>query len=787
MKKLLKLFIFSLSFFATINIQFFFDNASFEFAAAPSVVFAQNQNPGTNNSGAVKDKDEKQEKNQADSKKSVESVSQEDLKTALLDDSVNDGGGFMNCGPLSFGCKIINGIQWIVIVAGNALVGLSAKVMDFFLHYSLQSTSYGGSRVIHQGWEILRDLTNIVFIFALLSAAFRITVDKGSSAAKQQVLKTILVALTINFSLYLSFAIIDAGNILGQVFYNKIEKADVSYTPYPSDNESIEEMKAENSMSVAIANKINPQKIFIENKDVTNKSKRVVMIVMGGIINFTLIMTFLSVSFLFLGRTVSLWFSAILSALAFATLTIPELSKRDYFGFSKWLSTLINASFMAPVFLFFLYLTVTFMNIGIKTTPGTDFLTQILAVIIPMIFIVMLIKVGKDVAESMAGQIATSVSGAVMKVAGGALAIGGMAATVATGGVAGAALKGASNLAEKKGKGKTAKVLRGMGRSMSQMKSLDISKIPGFKSVLPDEFKQATGRFAGKSWSGTVTKMQDKKYAAKDFIAGRAALEEEEKTRKEREARKAQSTRGADGLYAWERDIQKARQKDEDKKVADEIKETVKASTEFGENLKQMRTEEKEFYREMLDHPMSVELEKKSLKALEDNVKNAQQRELNAKASGNKSHQRKAKMASEVAKVKLAARKQGFELDDAQATTFVQQNSSKGPDYIKNGNFTSLGGTVVDNYFSDYQKKRAELNNKEREVLAKKIEDIRKEAKDLETQASTLKGAEKYTKEQEAKKLQAQATQLSKQTGGMLTDSEKLDQKGQFDKPDAQK
>ncbi len=68
----------------------------------------------------------------------------------------------------------------------------------------------------------LRTAIREVFIFALLSAAFRMVLGDKGSAAKAQVMKIIGVALAINFSLYLSFAVIDVGNVLANVLYNKI-------------------------------------------------------------------------------------------------------------------------------------------------------------------------------------------------------------------------------------------------------------------------------------------------------------------------------------------------------------------------------------------------------------------------------------------------------------------------------------------------------------------------------------------------------------------------------------
>jgi len=75
----------------------------------------------------------------------------------------------------------------IFIGAGNFLVGISAFVMNIFLSHSLQSGSYKDAGFIVQGWEILRDMTNLLFIFALIYTAFNLVLGTGGSDTKNTV------------------------------------------------------------------------------------------------------------------------------------------------------------------------------------------------------------------------------------------------------------------------------------------------------------------------------------------------------------------------------------------------------------------------------------------------------------------------------------------------------------------------------------------------------------------------------------------------------------------------
>lgn len=108
--------------------------------------------------------------------------------------------GYLSCDFLDLACFGINFLQYIAVVGGNALVALAAQFMDFFLQHSIQSSSYRDAGFIEQGWEILRDVTNLAFIFALLYIAFNMVLGTGGGDTKKRLIKVILIALTINKS-----------------------------------------------------------------------------------------------------------------------------------------------------------------------------------------------------------------------------------------------------------------------------------------------------------------------------------------------------------------------------------------------------------------------------------------------------------------------------------------------------------------------------------------------------------------------------------------------------------
>ena len=117
--------------------------------------------------------------------------------------------------------------SWLLVIGGG--------VFDFFAEHSLASKAYHNNYAITQGWTISRDIANLFFIFILLFIAISTILQIETYGAKRLLVKFIVVALLINFSLLIVQSIIDASNLLAIEFYNAItvkkpngEKASIS-------------------------------------------------------------------------------------------------------------------------------------------------------------------------------------------------------------------------------------------------------------------------------------------------------------------------------------------------------------------------------------------------------------------------------------------------------------------------------------------------------------------------------------------------------------------------------
>lgn len=327
-----------------------------------------------------------------------------------------------------FNCKITNpiqcfvGILYLIWTAIAWIASLAAQILDFFIHYSLKSTSYSENQFVDSGWAVIRDIANIFFIVALLYVAGKTVLGMNASNNKKIISMVIVMALLINFSLFISKVVIDASNILGKVFYASIENVGPN-----GEDKNVSETGGEKSITVGLVKTFDPQKLFrksgIDNINDHTATFLVLMLISGALMIY-MIITFLSIAFLFVGRVVGLWILMIFAPLAFASYTIPDFSVPK-FNHREWWSDLFKLSFMAPIFLFFLYLIISFGDAfkivqygedGSSFTNGTavvgdvDNMKTYLAVIIPFALIYVMLKQAKETTVKMAGDIAQSVN-----------------------------------------------------------------------------------------------------------------------------------------------------------------------------------------------------------------------------------------------------------------------------------------------------------------------------------------------------------------------------------------
>lgn len=326
---------------------------------------------------------------------------------------------------------------------------ISAYFFNVLISITLSSTLFT-KPFVSEAWGVVRDLSNIFFILILLFVAFETILGLAHDAQKT-ITKVIVIAILINFSMFFTQVVIDTSNVVALVFYNKMSVS----TKDAKGNERPYQKTANGEKDVAggLVNAFNPTKLI--TPEYLNNAKTQIIsadgtertqttgnvapgILMGMLLITGILMFFASYCLIvsglsFLGRMIELFVLIIFSPFAFMSSTLPKLSGTDYLGWDAWSKRLISISFMAPIFMFFLYF--IFMLIHSKIFDGliqgttTRMIESILMIVLPALLILMLLLKATEYAKKGSGKFGE----AVMT---GAKLVGGLALGAATGGAA---------------------------------------------------------------------------------------------------------------------------------------------------------------------------------------------------------------------------------------------------------------------------------------------------------------------------------------------------------------
>lgn len=311
------------------------------------------------------------------------------------------------CGGLGFdiiGC-IPKGVYYLIYKPTQYFLIGTGYMFDIMLNLSIRKEFVSDPPFIEISWKVVRDFSNMVFIFVLLYTG--IATMLGTPGWAKTVRNVVVIALLINFSLFFTKVVIDAGNILAVGVYESIKAGSPS-------------------ISEGIAKGFEPQS-FLGATNVDDAMDAIVVFLLAAVISGYAGYIFLKAALLFLGRLIAFWFLMIVSPFAFISITLPKGNV-----FSQWWGILLNQTFVAPVYLFLLYLIMQIVGTGIlggTQMTGSWLFDKLLTPIIMGALILMAMQKALSLAEKMSGdfgKLGASMAGAVVGVAGG-VALGGTA------------------------------------------------------------------------------------------------------------------------------------------------------------------------------------------------------------------------------------------------------------------------------------------------------------------------------------------------------------------------
>lgn len=268
--------------------------------------------------------------------------------------------------------KFFQFIGFLLLFVAGVILWMAGTLLNIAINVSVvhMSSIIGSIGVLNEAWRVVRDLINMAFIFILLYISIS-TILGGWKDTQKTVVKLIVAALLINFSLFFTKIVIDSSNILALQFYSAIAPAHVASQQAGSTPGGwIQTIRdTDGGMSDIFADAVrvtatfNPQESvnsidasnFGDNFDaekLTDGNNYATIAIVGSV--FLLILSFVlfTGAFLFIIRLVMLMLLMIASPIAFAGMMLPKFKNIS----SKWWKNLLDQAFFAPVFMIFMYL-----------------------------------------------------------------------------------------------------------------------------------------------------------------------------------------------------------------------------------------------------------------------------------------------------------------------------------------------------------------------------------------------------------------------------------------------
>lgn len=252
--------------------------------------------------------------------------------------------------------SVYNSIMGRIMSLFAWLVGVAALALDWSVYYSIvdMGTYIHGLTAIGTTWRILRDVTNILLIFGFLLIGISLILDQEWYGGWKKLLpRLLIVAVLLNFSLFISEGIIDVSNLFATQFFAQINGGHI---PEPVDGkDKILQAITDEGISNKIMSVVGLQTIYGDTQKSSYKLRGDAPWYIGffGILLFMVVaFVMFSLAFMFIARFVALILLLLLSPVGFMGWAFPEMEYRA----GQWRKNFGEQVVTAPMLLLLLYI-----------------------------------------------------------------------------------------------------------------------------------------------------------------------------------------------------------------------------------------------------------------------------------------------------------------------------------------------------------------------------------------------------------------------------------------------
>ncbi|OGG68355.1 hypothetical protein A3E99_02760 [Candidatus Kaiserbacteria bacterium RIFCSPHIGHO2_12_FULL_54_16] len=302
-----------------------------------------------------------------------------------------------------------NGIMAFIASLFAWLLGVAALTLDGAVYYTVVTMGSYVKEIVGVGiaWRVMRDIGNIFLIFGFLAIGITTILNVDWYGGGKKMLPMLLVAAVfLNFSLFISEAVIDTGNLFATQIYTQInggKPAGDKLSP------GIFTAIKQEGISNKIMDQLGLQVIYgraLDSKTAEEMFKNSALIGFMSILLFLIAaFVFFSLAFILIARFVILLFLIILAPIGFAGLAVPQMKGTA----DKWWHALFEQTITAPVLLLLLYIALLvitdkqFLKFGstpdwigfVKGDNFTGFMSMILGFLIAMGLLLAVVIISK--------------------------------------------------------------------------------------------------------------------------------------------------------------------------------------------------------------------------------------------------------------------------------------------------------------------------------------------------------------------------------------------------------
>ena len=252
--------------------------------------------------------------------------------------------------------KIIATVGAFAVSILGFLLNQVQKVFELILNENINFTSH--LEVIKVGWKLSRDVANMFFVFVIFAIAITTILRlEGGFLAKDALVRLIVMAILINFSLTMGGLVIDASNALGIQFYNAIRGKSGGISDVMMARTGLQAaFKVETINQEPPAGSTAPSTSRGIQTPSSTALRWAILAWGNAMLIGVLLFIFVLATILFFIRFVALMFLLMLAPLAFLSYILPATTQH----WTRWWKELTQHAMFFPAFMFLLYFALAF-------------------------------------------------------------------------------------------------------------------------------------------------------------------------------------------------------------------------------------------------------------------------------------------------------------------------------------------------------------------------------------------------------------------------------------------